>query len=246
MAGGKMDTFGITVLFLVILCVAAAGIRLYIRSAVDKKIARYQNDLVEKHFEEVDNMYRQTRGWRHDFKNHVQTMQAYLEMNELEKLGQYLKTLTQDYETVDTVLKTGNIMLDAILNSKISILQNHGIKVDATAIVSKEIPVSDVDLSVIIGNLLDNAMEACMKLPEEQRFVRLYIDEVKDNLYIYVMNAADGKFHRSLGNYLTTKAKGNHGFGLHRIDKVVKKYKGYRNWQDEQNVFATEILLPMK
>ncbi len=225
---------------------AALGIQWYIRRTVDRKIARYQNDLVEKHFEEVDNMYRQTRGWRHDFKNHVQTMRAYLEMDEIGKLREYLNNLTEDYETVDTVLKTGNIMIDAILNSKISVLKNRGIRVDATAIVSKELAVSDVDLSVIIGNLLDNAMEACMKLPQEERFVRLYIDEVKDNLYIYVMNAADGTFKRSLKGYLTTKGKGDHGFGLQRIDKVVKKYKGYRNRQDEGNVFATEILLPLK
>lgn len=240
-----MKYIGTAILVIMLSGAAAIVIWAYIRKTVDRRIARYQNDLVEKHFEEVDNMYRQTRGWRHDFKNHVQTMQAYLEMGEMDRLGQYLHDLTEDFNTVDTVLKTGNIMLDAILNSKISVLQNKGIRVDATAAVSREIPISDIDLSVIIGNLLDNAMEACMKVPPEERFVRLYIDEVKENLYIYVMNSADGKFLRGSGGYLTTKAAGGHGFGLQRIDKVVKKYKGYRNRQDERNVFATEILLPL-
>lgn len=240
-----MKQIAIGIFAFLLLGAVIAGIVVYIRRTVDRRIARYQNDLVEKHFEEVDNMYRQTRGWRHDFKTHVQTMQAYLEMGQLDRLGQYLHDLTEDFNAVDTVLKTGNIMLDAILNSKISILQNKDIKVDAAAAVSGEIPISDVDLSIIIGNLLDNAMEACMKMPPQERFVRLYIDEVKDNLYIYIMNSADGTYSKGLGGYLSTKTVNGHGFGLQRIDKVVKKYKGYRNRQDEGNVFATEILLPL-
>lgn len=240
-----MKQIAIGIFAILLLGAVFVGIIAYIRKNADRRIARYQNDLIEKHFEEVDNMYRQTRGWRHDFKNHVQTMQAYLEMGELERLRRYLCDLAEDFDTVDTVLKTGNIMLDAILNSKISILRNKDIRVDATATVSGEIPISDVDLSVIIGNLLDNAMEACMKVPLQERFVRLYIDKVKDNLYIYIMNSADGTYSRGQEGYLSTKAVNGHGFGLQRIDKVVKKYKGYRNRQDEGNVFATEILLPL-
>ena len=66
------------IVIVIILAVPAGimGIRLYIRRCVEQQIARYQNDLTEKHCREVDNLYRQTRGWRHDFKNHLQTMQA--------------------------------------------------------------------------------------------------------------------------------------------------------------------------
>ena len=136
-------------------------------------------------------------------------------------------------------------MLDAILNSKLSIVKAKDIRLDATAQVPEKLSVSDVDLSVMIGNLLDNAMEACLKLPAEERFIRFYMARVKDNLYIYVMNSADGAYRKGPGGYLSTKAADSHGFGLHRIDKVVKKYRGYLNRQDEGDVFATEVLLPI-
>ena len=161
---------------------AAAGIRVYIRRCVEQQIARYQNDLTKKHCEEVDNLYRQTRGWRHDLKNHLQTMEAYLEMGQTQQLQNYIRELTEDYNTIDIALRTGNSMLDAILNSKLSIIRARDIRVDVTAEGPSSIPVSDVDLSVMIGNLLDNAMEACLKVPREQRFIRLYITKAKENL----------------------------------------------------------------
>lgn len=238
----------ILIFLLALLCLAAAafGIRLLTRREVERQTARYQEDLARKHFEEIDAMYRQTRGWRHDLKHHLQTMTAYLELGQTDRLEQYLRDLTKDYDNeVRTVFKTGNAMLDAILGSKLSLLREADIRVDATACVPKVLTVSDVDLSIMVGNLLDNALEACLKLPREERFVRLYIAEAKDNLYIYVMNAADGNYRRGLRGYLSTKGGGSHGYGLQRIDKVIRKYQGYRNRQDEGDVFATEILLPL-
>lgn len=236
--------------YIILLLIAAVpgalvGTRLYVRHLVERQIARYQDDLTRRHCEEVDNLYRQTRGWRHDFKNHLQTMQAYLEMGETQQLQNYLQELTEDYNTIDIALRTGNSMLDAILNSKLSIIRAKDIRVDVTAEVPARIPVSDVDLSVMIGNLLDNAMEACLKVPRERRFIRLYIARAKENLYVYVMNAADGSYRRQGGRYLSTKPLDSHGFGLQRIDKVIRKYQGYRTREDEGDVFATEILIPL-
>lgn len=220
--------------------------RWYYFRRIDRQIAVYQNDLLKKHFDEVQNMYRQIRGWRHDYHNHIQTMKAHLVMKNYERLDAYLNDLDEDLITVDTVIKTGNVMIDAILNSKISLAQNREIKVDAKAIVPTELPISEVDLSLIIGNLMDNATEACMKIKEsEKRFIRVYIDIIKGQLYIYVMNAVDGTVKRIGGRYLSTKNSDFHGLGLQRIDKVVKKHHGYLDRQDEPEVFATEILLPL-
>lgn len=212
---------------------------------LDKRIAAYQADLIETHCEEVENMYRDIRGWRHDYHNHIQTMKAYLEMGKLEELEEYLNKLDEDLTTVDTVIKTGNTKVDAALNSKISLAKRKGIRVDAKAIVPRNISISEVDLSLIIGNLMDNAVEACMKIEEEDaRFIRIYVDILKGQLYIYVMNSVGEKLQKSGNKYLSTKGE-NHGLGLIRLDNVVKKYGGYLNRQDETDVFATEIMLPL-
>ena len=214
---------------------------------MERRMAAYQQDLMEKHCEEVENMYRQTRGWRHDYRNHIQTMKAYLDMGKYQGLSDYLDQLNADLSSVDTVIKTGNVMIDAILNSKISVARAKQIRVEAKAIVPQQLSVAEVDLCVILGNLLDNAIEACLRITEEsQRFIRIYIDVLQGQLYLYVLNATAGKLRQQGGTYLSTKTAREHGYGLMRMDRVVEKYHGYLDRQDEDGVFATEVLLPLE
>ena len=93
----------------------------FISKMIDKRLAAYQNELLQTHYEEVENMYRQIRGWRHDYRNHIQMMKSYAAMGDLDAIRAYLDELDEDLATVDTVIKTGNKMTDAILNSKISL-----------------------------------------------------------------------------------------------------------------------------
>lgn len=213
---------------------------------IDKRIAAFQSDLMSKHVAEVENIYRQMRGWRHDYHNHIQAVKAHLQLEQYAEIGTYLDKLDTDLTNVDTVVKTGNVMVDAILNSKISLAISKKINVNAKAIVPKELSVSEIDLCVIIGNLLDNATEACLKLPDEaDRFIRIYIDILKEQLYISVSNSVGGSVKKSGRAYLSTKEKDGRGFGLMRVDKIAGKYGGFVNRQNEDGVFATEIMLAM-
>ena len=212
--------------------------------AIDRRVAAYQNDLITRHCDEVENMYRQMRGWRHDYHNHIQAMLALTDNPE--QLRRYLWILNDDLTTVDTVLKTGNVMVDAILNSKLSLIKSKQIGVNAKAAVPKELKISEVDLCVIIGNLLDNAMEACLRQSRgEERFIRVYIGILKKQLYICVTNSAGGEVRKVGKTYLSTKDSDNHGFGLMRIDRLADKYEGYVNRQNETGAFATEVMLPL-
>lgn len=212
--------------------------------AVERRIANYQNELITKHCEEVQNIYKTMRGWRHDYHNHIQTLLALTE--DPQRSREYLLRLNDDLTRVDTVLKTGNVMVDAILNSKLSLIQSRHIRISAKAVVPSELPISEVDLCTIIGNLLDNAMEAALRQEQEAgRFIRVYIGILKNQLYISVQNSAGGQLRKSGRSYLTTKNGSGHGFGLIRIDRIVEKYEGYINRQNEEGVFATEILLPL-
>ena len=222
-----------------VICGIIAAIKLYISRLVDKRIFAFQNDLIVRHCDEVQNIYRQMRGWRHDYHNHIQTLKAHLALEQYVTIGDYLNELDTDLVSVDTVIKTGNIMLDAILNSKISLAVSKKIKIDATAAVPESLRISDTDLCVIIGNLLDNAMEACLKLTDN-RVIRVYIDVFNEYLYISVTNTMSG----NLKSYQSSKGE-NHGFGLMRIDKITKKYGGHVNRQNEEGVFATEVMLPL-
>lgn len=211
---------------------------------IDKRIAAYQTELIQTHYAEVENMYRQIRGWRHDYRNHIQMMKSYAASDDMEAIKKYLDELDEDLSTVDTVIKTGNKMTDAILNSKISLAKSRNIPVIADAHVPVALTTSELDLCIIIGNLFDNAIEASMGLPEEERLIRVYMDMKNTQLYMCFTNFTAGKkMKKENGLFKTTKGSG-HGFGLVRIDTIVERNGGYLNRNSEDGAFTTEILLP--
>ena len=215
------------------------------RGAIDRRIAAYQNDLMTKHVAEVENIYRQMRGWRHDYHNHIQAMKAYRSLGENEKIDGYLDSLESDLASVDTLIKSGNVMVDAILNSKLSLAKIRKITVNAKAVVPKDITISEIDLCVVIGNLLDNAIEACLRLDDEgKRFIRVYMDMKRDDLYISVTNSSGGGAKKKGGKYISGKGE-SHGFGLMRVDKIIDKYGGYIRRNDEDGAFTSEAMLPL-
>lgn len=207
---------------------------------VKKRVASFEKEILQKYYTEVETMYARMRGWRHDYRHHIQTMKVHAANGEYEEIVRYLDMLDEDLTNVETVIKTGNRMTDAILNSKLSLAAERGIRVKAETKIPVALSVSELDLCIIIGNLLDNAIEACMELPQEERLIRIYMEMKGNYLYLALTNTAGGKKKQS---FHTTKGEG-HGFGLSRADAIVKKYGGYITRASEDEAFSTEVLLP--
>lgn len=237
----------VVIVILIIACAALATaafflIRKLFYHFVDKRIAEFQSDLINKQTEEIRNMYRQMQAWRHDYRNHIQNVKNRLGEDRGE-LEQYLDELAEDLTLSDTSIKTGNVMADAVLNSKRSVAEQKGIRLNIKAHIPQGMTMTDVELCSVLGNLIDNAIEACEKLPCDQRFLRVYIDKFREQFYLSVQNSSPSvRFDK--GTYRTTK-EGSHGFGLFRIDRIAKKYGGYVNRQYEEGIFATELLVPL-
>lgn len=211
---------------------------------IDRQIAAYQRELVETHYQEVETMYRQMRGWRHDYRSHIQAMKALAADGDVEAIKDYLNQLDTELNTVDTVVKTGDPMADAILNSKISLARARHIGVTADACIPVKLSMSGLDLCIILGNLFDNAIEASMKLPESQRLIRIYMDMKNTQLYISFTNfTAEKKVVRRGKVFETTKGAG-HGLGLARMDAIIERLDGYVSRNSEDGAFTTEILIP--
>ncbi|MDO4754081.1 MAG: ATP-binding protein [Bacillota bacterium] len=211
---------------------------------LDRQIAHYQSELIQTHYREVENMYRQMRGWRHDYRNHIQALKFLASKEDMAEIRHYLDMLETDLKTVDITVKTGNNMADAILNSKISLANAKNIPVDIHAEIPVKLTTSDIDLCCIIGNLFDNAIEASLKLPEGERMIRIYMEMKNTQLYLSFTNlTATTKMEKRGGLFRTTKGDG-HGLGLIRIDSIIEKYGGYLSRNSEDGAFTTEILLP--
>ena len=210
----------------------------------DKKIAEYQKELINTHYQEVENMYKKMRMWRHDYRNHIQLLKALADKGDYGRLREYLDELDTDLRTVDTVIKTGNPMADAILNSKISLANSKDISVQADAHIPVRLSTSELDLCCILGNLFDNAIDAVLPLPPDERIIRIYMDMKGSQLYISFTNfTAQKKRNKESGRFVTTKGEGR-GLGLMRVDAIVERLGGYLSRNSEDGAFTTEILLP--
>ncbi len=210
----------------------------------EARTERFQRDILSHQYEEVKEIYLNMRGWRHDYHNHLQAMKAQIASGQMEEMKQYLDELERNLDKVDTYVKSGNLMTDAILNSKLSLAEQKGIRVNCRAILPGELTVEDVDLCVLLGNLLDNALEACEKISEDQRFLRIYMVVNRSQLYISVQNSAREELDFNERNYISTK-RGNHGLGMKRVRALADKYDGYLTLANEPGIFAAEVTLPL-
>lgn len=213
-----------------------------IRKRYEEYSMNYQNKLLKNQVEEVQHIYMTMRGWRHDYHSHLQSLKVKLNQGQIEEAAKYLNELEEDLDDIHQLVESGNVNVDAILNSKLSLAIEQDIDVNVKVAIPEKLPLTDIDCCVLLGNLIDNAIEACEKV-EENKFIRLYIGIYKKQLYMSITNATNEVVRKYDEEYISKK-RGNHGHGLKRINKVVEKYNGYINRKNEPGVFVCEIMLP--
>lgn len=229
---------------IIVLLLYGAAVGFIIPHILESHLEKYQDEIIHHQFEEIKSTYWEMRGWRHDLRNHMQILKIHLDNGDLEKCMSYLHEMDADLNEIVYVVKDGNMMADAILNSKLSLARTKEIRLDVTANIPQKLPLTDTEFCVIFGNLMDNAIEACEKIADkEKRFIRIYIGMFKHQFYLSVCNATDSRVR--IKHYMTSKGEG-HGIGLYRIDKIVKKHGGYLNRKNEPGVFATELMIPYR
>lgn len=202
----------------------------------------YQTTQSRQHLGEVQGIYKEMRGYKHDFHNHLQTLKGQLEAGEIQRALDYIDQLDTQLMNVDTLLKTGNISLDAILSAKLAQAKAVGIAVTVKANVPDHLLLSDLELSIVAGNLLDNAIEACLSA-EGERFIRLYIGMKGTMLYFSMLNSA-GRKEEKKGTLFTSHKQGLHGFGLRRAEAILTGHGGWCKYNSEDGAFTSEFLVP--
>lgn len=224
-----------------------SGLMWFRRRRSERALAAYQRELLDTHYREVENMYTKMRMWRHDYRNHLQTLKALAANGDLAGIRDYLDKLDDELIVLDSPIKSGNAMADAILSSKMSLAQSRGIAVRVDVHIPVKLRISELDLCCVLGNLFDNAIEANADLPEGERMIRVYMDMKGTQLYISFTNTTGAhKQRKNHGRFHTTKSGEGHGFGLLHIDEIVENAGGYLSRNSEDGAFTTEILLPQQ
>lgn len=208
-----------------------------------RRTEKFEENIWYQHYDEMKDIYKDMRGFRHDFHNHVQVLKGYLYYQKVDEATTYLQTLDKDYIEFDKHVQSGNLLVDAILNSKLQIMKQEHIQVEVKCELPEVLSIRDTDICVLVGNALDNAIESCKKLDEEKRSIRIYFSIFQNQLYLSVMNASEEVFEEK--NKFISSKRGDHGYGLKRMESCVNKYNGYFNINQESGVFSLEIMLPI-
>lgn len=206
------------------------------------KLMEYQTEQSRQHLGEVQGIYREMRGYKHDFHHHLQALKGQLEAGETGRALAYIEQLDHQLMHVDTLLKTGNVSLDAILSAKIAQAKAAGVTVTVKANVPDHLLLSDLELGIVVGNLLDNAIEASSSASGE-RFLRLFMGMKGKMLYFSMLNSAGSKLPKK-GGLFSSRKEGLHGFGLRRAESILKEHGGWCKYNSEDGAFTSEFLVP--
>lgn len=183
------------------------------------------------------------RKFHHDYKNKMIVLQELLEKNDLITAKKYLVEVTEKLEYAKAYSKSGNVILDSLINYKLSKAEEQGICVRAEIKLPGKIAVEGDDMVVILGNLLDNAIEATSKLNENQK-IQISITQVKGTLCIKISNTFDGRIKKKAGKLQTKKEDNmNHGIGLESVEGIVQKYHGEMKVLYENEIFMVILYL---
>ena len=161
--------------------------------------------------------------------------------------GDYIQKMLDDGigTGADEISHTGNIVVDSLVNHKYALAQKDGIQFEARVFIPSVLPFQNGHLAIIFGNLLENALEACGKLPQEQRYIILEATYIKEMLQICIRNSSSGEVKKDgIGRYLTTKEDaGCHGIGLASVEQAIADYDGELFTKYENGEFQASVVL---
>lgn len=211
-----------------------------------------RNELLEKQKMYYIQQYEQTKKiWdlmsrmRHNMKNEYISQTILLKNKEYDKLKELYNKRIGELEASKVVSESGNVYIDTIVNYKISVIREMNANFECKILVPNQLNMDSDDIIMILGNLLDNVIDAFENERLEKKTGRLTIAYEKSNLYIEVKNTYEGERKKNRrGEYVTTKkSEEMHGLGIKAVNNVVKKYDGYLEIKEENNSFIVMVLI---
>lgn len=210
------------------------------KSASDQKL---QAELAEHHYAMQEQYYTQlrseqeeTRAMFHDINKYMQAMRTLAAEGNVAEVNQMMAETQELFDSLTTVVDVGNSVVNVILNEYREITEDADISFTFDVSVPQNLVISAVDLYVLLGNTLDNAIEACQSLPIEERYIRIQMRIYHNILFYQIENPyAEG--------YLQCSRRKNHGYGLQNVRKCVEKHDGHMSISQDENKFVLSMRL---
>lgn len=203
-----------------------------------------KNDFYIKNMEDI---LTTIKGQRHDMNNHLNTIYGLMETENFNEAKIYISSLNQSISFINEIIETNNPTISSLLNIKNSRAIKNKIKFKLEINIPRNINIKDVDISIVLNNLIDNALEACEAVDENKRLIDLKMNIKDSYLIIMIKNSKDQnvkvEMESIFADYTTKENHGNHGLGLKNVKLIVDKYDGLINIKDEGDMFAVNVAL---
>lgn len=200
-------------------------------------------EMQARQFRELQEYTRQTSRLRHDFRQSVRLLAGLAEKGDLDSIRSYLAEYEQRLAESGTVNYCSNSALNALFAYYHEIAETSAIKTDWKIELPEPLTVSELDLAALFGNLMENAIDACLELPEDQRFFSLTSELRRANdLYVVSTNSFDGAVRKYNDGYRSTKHSGT-GSGLISIAAVAEKYGGTARAYNSESEFFVDVVI---
>lgn len=207
------------------------------------QLQRYE--LTQSYNDDIAEKSKQLISIRHDFKNHLGVIAGRLESQNYAEALAYLKNITEAIQSAGDLIVTNNTTVSAILQSKKSECERKGITFAYTAAFEKIHKLLDLEITIILGNILDNAIEALETDEIKEKYIILSISQIATYLVIRCENPYVHDLKEKNGYLLTSKKeKEFHGMGLKNVSDVCEKYRGELYYNYDNSLFTIRILLP--
>lgn len=207
------------------------------------KLQKYQMNQI--FYDELSYKTKQLSLLKHDFKNHITIIRSWLHQKKYDKLENYLDSII-DYVTYSSdIIITNNQTISSIVQAKKSRCESLKIKLKYNINFEKVYKISDIDLTILLGNILDNAIDAVSIMPNNDNYITLNIKQIKSYLIISCKNPFIEMPIEKNGFLLTTKfEKDIHGLGLTSVLETCSKYNGECKYRYDNNLFYIELMIP--
>lgn len=211
----------------------------------DNDLYKQQTYAYQNQLEVIMESGNRVRALRHDMKNHILALQALVQRKEAEEMNRYLESMKDFMTNPEEYVKTGSDSVDSLLNYKIQKAHEVLNVVETKISIPQQLRLRSFDLNVLLGNLLDNAIDASMQTEEKKLNITIKLD--KGVLFLYICNSCQRIADGRSGFLETTKEdKTNHGIGLKNVRQIVEKYHGDLAFQYENNFMETDVMMYVK
>jgi len=201
------------------------------------------HDIEQLEYRALHDRMEETRRIRHDLRHHIVTMNDYLQNQEYELLQEYLERFDKSIPETPTFLFCQNRAVNRLLFFFATQAREHKIDFQARVSVSEDLNIPVEDISVLLGNLLENALEACISQQKGERKIIISGKGDKNSLFFTIDNTCDNEIKKSSsGQFLSTKAKGS-GIGIESAKRIVTRYHGFFTAEKKEDMFFVSFML---